>query len=132
MEHKFIIKGRFYGEKTFPSLNDYLHECGKNPKAGGRLKKDCMMIASNAIRLQLKRFKVHNPIIIHYTFYEPSKGQIRDYMNVFSMADKIIQDSLQQCKVIPNDGPDWVKNTTHDFFYTDGEPRIEVVIEELS
>ena len=52
-------------------------------------------------------------------------------MNIFSLADKVIQDALQQCKVIPDDGPDWVKNTTHEFYYTDKEPWVEVVIEEL-
>lgn len=131
MKHKFVIRGRFYGEKTFPSLNDYLHECGKNPKNGGKMKRDYMMVASNAIRLQLRRLKVNSPIILHYRFYEPRKGQRRDFMNIFSLADKVIQDALQQCKVIPDDGPDWVKNTTHEFYYTDKEPWIEVVIEEL-
>lgn len=131
MEHKFVIRGRFYGDKTFPSLNDYLYECGKNPKNGGKMKRDYMMVASNAIRLQLRRLKVNRPIILHYRFYEPRKGQRRDFMNIFSLADKVIQDALQQCKVIPDDGPDWVKNTTHEFYYTDKEPWIEVVIEEL-
>lgn len=131
MKHNFVIRGRFYGDKTFPSLNDYLHECGKNPKNGGKMKRDYMMVASNAIRLQLRRLKVNRPIILHYRFYEPRKGQRRDFMNIFSLADKVIQDALQQCKVIPDDGPDWVKNTTHEFYYTDKEPWIEVVIEEL-
>ena len=131
MVHKFVISGRFYGDKTFPSLNDYLSECGKNPKAGGRMKRDYMLLASNAIRLQLKRLKVHNPVILHYKFYEPSNGQFRDYMNIFSFADKVIEDALQQCKVIPNDNPKWVKNTTHEFYYTGGTPWIEVSIEEL-
>lgn len=35
----FTIKGRFFGDKTFPSLNNYLAEVGRNPKAGGRLKR---------------------------------------------------------------------------------------------
>lgn len=127
----FLIKGTFYKEKTFPSLNNYLTECGKNPRAGGRLKKDYMMIASNAIRLQLGRYKTRNPIILHYKFYEPNRGQIRDCLNVFSFADKVVEDALQACDVIPNDNPQYVKNATHDFFYTDGVPYIEVFIEEL-
>lgn len=36
---KFKIEGRYWkGEKTFPSLNDYIHELGRNPKAGARIK----------------------------------------------------------------------------------------------
>ena len=51
-------------------------------------------------------------------------------MNIFSMADKSFEDALQDCKVIENDNPDWVINATHEFFYTDGEPYIEIEIEE--
>ena len=52
---EFTIKGRFFGDKTFPSLNNYLSEVGRNPKAGGRLKRQYVMIATNAIRRDLKR-----------------------------------------------------------------------------
>lgn len=127
----FRIKGTFYKNKTFPSLNDYLGECAKHPQKGAKMKRDFMMVASNAIRLQLKRFATNKPIILHYRFFEPTKGQIRDSLNVFSFADKVIEDALQACKVIPNDNPHYVTNATHDFFYTDQEPYIEVFIEEL-
>lgn len=127
---KFVIKGAYYGDKTFPSLNDYIHQLGTNPKAGGRMKKEYSMIACNAIRLGLKRFQTTKPVILHYRFYEPLKGQKRDVMNVFSFADKVIEDSLIRCGVIQNDSPQFVKNTTHEFYYAD-EPRIEVEIEEL-
>ena len=70
-------------------------------------------------------------MILHYKFYEPQKGQKRDYMNIFSFADKVIEDALQKCGVIKDDDPRYVKNTTHEFFYTDGTPRIEVSIEEI-
>lgn len=128
---KVFIRGRFYGDKTLPSLNNYLAEIGRNPKAGGKMKNDCKWICITAIRKCLKGWKVTNPpIILHYKFYEPSKGQKRDYMNIFSMADKSFEDALQDCKVIENDNPDWVINATHEFFYTDGEPYIEIEIEE--
>lgn len=52
-------------------------------------------------------------------------------MNIFSFADKVIEDALQKCGVIKDDDPRYVKNTTHEFFYTDGTPRIEVSIEEI-
>lgn len=126
---KFTIKGAFYGDKCFPSLNDYLAEMGRHPRAGNEMKRQFKIIASNAIRRGLKRQKPSGAIILHYRFYEPAKGQKRDRMNVFAFADKVIEDALQDCKVIPNDGPDIVKNATHDFFT--GEPAIEVEIEEL-
>lgn len=128
---KFVIKGTFCGDKTFPSLNQYLSEIGRNPKAGGRYKKQFVMIATNAIRRDLKRFKTDKPVILHYKFYEPKKGAKRDFMNVFSLADKFVEDALRDCNVIPDDGPKYVKNCTHEFYYTDGVPYIEVEIEEL-
>lgn len=128
---KVFIRGRFYGDKTLPSLNNYLAEIGRNPKAGGKMKNDCKWICIAAIRKCLKGWKVTNPpIILHYKFYEPSRGQKRDYMNIYAMADKSFEDALQDCKVIENDNPDWVINATHEFFYTDGEPYIEIEIEE--
>ena len=37
---KFRIEGRFWkNEKTFPGLNDYIHELGRNPKSGAHIKK---------------------------------------------------------------------------------------------
>lgn len=127
----FTIRGAYCGDKTFPSLNQYISELGRNPKAGGRYKHQYVMIATNAIRRDLKRFKTSMPVILHYTFAEPKKGQKRDRMNIFSLADKFIEDALRDCKVIPDDGPRYVINCTHDFIYTDGEPYIEVSIEEV-
>lgn len=126
----FSIDGTYYKNKTFPSLNNYIAELGKNPKAGGRMKSNCMMIACNAIRRDLGRFKARRPIILHYTFFEPLKGQKRDLMNVFAFADKVIEDALVKCEVIPDDKPQFVKNTTHDFHYSE-MPRITVTIEEV-
>ena len=76
------------------------------------MKKEYSMIACNAIRLGLKRFQTNKPVILHYRFYEPLKGQKRDVMNIFSFADKVIEDSLIRCGVIQNDSPQFVKK--HD------------------
>ena len=128
---KFVIKGAYCGDKTLPSLNQYLTEIGRHPRCGGQYKRQYIMIITNAIRRDLKRYKTDKPIILHYTFAEPSKGQKRDFMNVFSLADKFIEDALRDCRVIPDDNPNYVKNCTHDFIYTDGVPYIEVEIEEV-
>ena len=52
-------------------------------------------------------------------------------MNVFSFADKVIEDALVKCGVLSDDDPSHMKNTTHVFEYTSGVPFIEVMIEEL-
>lgn len=130
--HTVVIKGAFYGDKTLPSLNDAIAEYSRHPKAGGKMKADCKWICIGAIREHLKRWKVTNPpIILHYKFYEPNRGQRRDVLNIFSWADKCFEDALQDCKVIEKDNPDWVINATHEFFYTDGEPYIKIEIEEV-
>lgn len=129
--HKVLIKGEYYGNRTLPSLNDYLAEIGKNPKAGGKMKRDYMWVCIGAIRKHLRGWKVTRPpIIIHYRFYERNKGVKRDVMNVAAFADKCFEDALQSCGVIENDNPAWVENTTHQFFWIDGEPFIEIEIEE--
>lgn len=127
----FTIRGAYCGDKCFPSLNQYLAEIGRNPRCGGQYKKQYIMLATNAIRRDLKRFRTDKPIILHYTFAEPRKGNIRDRGNIFALADKFIEDALRDCKVIPDDNPKYVKNFTHDFIYTDGVPYIRVEIEEV-
>lgn len=72
--HKVVIKGNYYGRtRTLPDLNDYLHECARHPQMGAKMKRDYQMIVCNAIRTQLPRLTITNPIIIHYNFYEPDK-----------------------------------------------------------
>ncbi|WMC91229.1 hypothetical protein [Kineothrix sp. MB12-C1] len=127
----FTIRGAFCGDKTLPSLNQYLEAIGCNPRAGGRYKKQYVMVIINAIRRDLKRYKTTSPVILHYTFAEPRKGAKRDRGNIFSLADKFIEDALRDCQVIPDDSPKYVRNFTHEFIYTDGEPYIRVEIEEI-
>lgn len=130
---KVTIRGCYYGNRTLPSLNDYLAEIGKNPRAGGRFKSDYMKPCIGAIRRCLRGWKVTRPpVILHYKFYESKKGKRRDVMNIFTCADKFFEDALQLTGVIEDDNPDWVENTTHEFRWIDAkdEPYIEVEIEE--
>lgn len=114
---------------TLPSLNEYLAACNKNPRVGNSLKAKSKFIVNNAIRRHLKRWHTDKPIIIHYHIYE--QNMKRDHDNVFAMISKTVQDSLQECKVIDNDGWKNVENFTHDFFIDKLNPRIEVYIEEI-
>lgn len=129
MEYTFTIAGRFYGKNTFPDLNNYIAEASRHPQCGAKLKRDYMMIASNAIRRQLPRIKIEKPVKIHYRYYEASKR--RDPSNVASCAVKIIEDSLQQCGVISNDGWANIAGYSQDFFIDRENPRIEVTITEI-
>lgn len=131
MRPAFTIRGAYCGDKCFPSLNQYIAELGRNPKGAGRYKKEYVNIAAVCIRRDLKRFQTTRPVILHYTFAEPEKGAKRDLGNIFSLADKFIEDALRDCRVIPDDGPRYIKNFTHEFLYTDGEPYIRVEIEEV-
>lgn len=131
---KITIRGEYFGNRTLPSLNDYLAEIGKNPKAGAKMKADYTKPIISAIRRCLRGWKVTKPpVILHYKFYELKKGKRRDVMNIFTLADKFVEDALQITETMENDNPDWVENTTHEFFWLDdpkAEPYIEVEIEE--
>ena len=114
---------------TLPSLNEYIAAIGRNPKAGGSMKRDAMDVVAWAIRSQLRKWKATKPIIIHYIIYEPNRK--RDHDNVTSFLCKVTQDALQKCGVIHNDGWEHVLNHTHDFFVDKSNPRIEVYLEEV-
>lgn len=131
---KVIITGNYYGSKTFPSLNNLLAAYATHPNQGGNMKRKYQNICCDEIRTQLSGYAANKPIILHYRFYEPLDGHYRDNMNIFTMVDKCFEDALKVCKVIPDDNPKFVINTTHDFFYLPekwGEPYFEVYIEEV-
>lgn len=125
------IYGRFFGKKTFPSLNNLLADYGSTPYKGNATKKLYQEICIGEIRKQLKKWKASKPIILHYFFFEPNGGQLRDRMNVYAFADKCFEDGLVKCGVIYDDNPKYLLNTTHDFFTTDDIPGFEVYIEEV-
>ena len=129
-EYKVSIKGVFYGKnKVFPSLNDYIHACGRHPQVGAKMKKEYQLIASNAIRRQLKHLSIRNPVRIHYDFYEPD--HTRDISNVASFFVKVFEDALQDCKVLKNDNWFYIRGYSQDFHTDKNNPRVEVVIREI-
>ena len=128
---KVTIRGEYYGSRTLPSLNDYLAEIGRNPKAGGKFKNDYTKPCLSAIRRCLRGWKVTKPpVVLHYKFYERKKGKRRDVSNIFSLCAKFFEDALQLAGVIENDNPDWIENFDTEFYWIDGDPYIEIEIEE--
>ena len=128
---KVTIRGKYFGERTLPSLNDYLNEIGKNPKAGGKFKADYEKVCISAIRRCLRGWKVTKPpVVLHYRFFEHKKGKRRDVSNIFSLCAKFFEDALQMASVIENDNPDWIENFTTEFAWIEDEPYIEIEIEE--
>lgn len=131
---KVVIAGNYFNGKTFPSLNNLLAEYSAHPNRGNSMKRKYQGICNDEIRMQLPNYSAKKPIILHYRYFEPQDGHLRDYPNIHGFVSKIFCDSLQDCKVIPNDNPKWLLNETHDFFYLPerwGEPYIEIYIEEI-
>ena len=129
MQYKFSIVGQFYGKNTFPDLNNFLTAYGRHPQVGGKIKKEFMIVACNFIRKDLRGVKITKRVKIHYRFYEQSKR--RDPSNVASFAVKVIEDALQKCGVIENDGWANIAGYSQDFFVDKDNPRIEVTITEV-
>lgn len=128
MEYSFVIKGEFFGNNTFPGLNDYLAEMGRHPIKGNKMKQDFMTIASSAIRTQIPRVEIDKPVYIKYAYFEPTTK--RDPSNISAFAIKVIEDALQRCDVLKNDGWKNIAGYSQEFHIDKENPRIEVTITE--
>lgn len=117
-------------EGRLPGLNEYLTACGRNPKAGGRMKRDAVNDLCNAIRKQVGKWRPKGPIIAHFVFYEPDKRRDKD--NITSFFSKCFFDALQRCGVIKNDGWGEIENYTHDFYVDKDRPRVEIFLEDTA
>ena len=111
-----------------PGLNEYIASCRANAHGGGKMKKDNQDMVSWYIRQQIKGYTVKGPVRMVYRWYE--KDRRRDLDNISSYGRKVIQDALVSCKVLPDDGWNYITGFT-DEFYTDKKwPRIEVELWE--
>ena len=124
MEYKFTILGRLDG------LNEYTAANRTNPHKGGKMKKDNEETVIWSIRQQLRGLHINRPVLIYYSFYEPNSK--RDNDNILCGAAKFIQDSLVKTKVLENDNQKCIHNFYFDTFVDNKNPRIEVLINELS
>lgn len=123
MNYLLIIPGRLN------NLNDYISAERANRYKGAQMKADNESIVQYAIINGLKGVSIHNPVIMHYRWYE--KNTRRDMDNVSSFGRKVIQDALVKCGILKNDGWKDIKGFDDSFYIDNNSPRIEVEIEEI-
>lgn len=130
MKYQITIRGTYFGNKTLPGLNDAIAAGNRHYQKGAKLKKDMQRVCCDAIRRQLRGVKLHPPIKITYTYFEPDKK--RDLGNIGAYCDKVFCDALQVCGVIENDNQKWIRIIKHQIGETDkGNPRIEIEMEDM-
>nr|WP_315104208.1 hypothetical protein [uncultured Catonella sp.] len=129
-EYKFVIDGIHYKRnRTFPAFNDYIKTMNYNRFVGAQLKKKYERVANEAIIRQLKGVRIEKKVFIEYTYYEADKR--RDKSNINAFAVKVIEDALQDCGVLKNDGWDNIAGYSQHFKIDSKNPRIEVLIREV-
>lgn len=121
---QFIIPGRLDG------LNAYTSACRSHRNAGGRMKRANTDQVSAAI--QSTGIKpMQTPVNIHIDWMEaPNRGQMRDRDNI-QFGVKFILDALVECRIIADDGFDYIGQITHNCYRASNDPRIIVTIEEV-
>lgn len=124
MTYKFTIDGDLNTNNEFITANRV------NPYVGNKMKQEAEQYVSVYIKKYLKNLQIEKPIHISYLFVE--KNRRRDKDNVASFAMKVIQDALVNCEVIKNDGWRHIESFGCDFEVDKENPRIEVILEEVS
>ena len=122
MKYLLIIHGRLN------NLNDYTNVCRTNPYKGSKMKKENEAKVLQEIYSQFGRLRITKPVRMEYTWYEPNTR--RDLDNISSFGRKVIQDALVASKVLQNDGWDYIKGFSDEFYVDKKNPRIEVLIVE--
>ena len=113
-------------EGTLANLNDYTKACRTNRYLGAEMKKKMEGIVTAHIMQQLKGVKFETPVVLSFRWYEPNRK--RDLDNI-SFAKKFALDALVKNGVLVNDGWEWVRGFTDEFFVDRDHPRIEIDIE---
>lgn len=119
MKQSFTVTGKL------PGMNEYTAAQRENRYKGAELKKDTQKAVEACIRAaRLKA--INRPAYIQYTFYEPNRRRDKD--NIAGFAHKVIQDALVSCRVLKNDGWDYITGFSDDFDVDRKEPRIQVTL----
>ena len=120
---KLVIPGRL------PNLNEYIEACRRNKYKANKMKKDAEDLVMLCARQQLRGWKARGPVMMFYLWVE--KDRRRDKDNVSGYGRKIIQDALVKGGFLKNDGWNDIEGFADDFAVDKGNPRIEVLIEEV-
>lgn len=121
MEEKIIYKAIIPG--VLPGCNEYVLACRTNAMAAARMKKttqqQCFTGLYKVPRGKIKRasFEFH--------WYEPNKRRDKDNID---FAKKFILDTMQNMRILPNDGWKNVGKLFSDFFVDKDNPRVEIII----
>ena len=94
------------------------------------MKKNAIMIVSAYLYQQLKGVRIEKKVRIDYIWYEKNKK--RDLDNISSFGRKVIQDALVDNGILPNDGWENVVGFSDSFYVDKDNPRIEIIITEIS
>ena len=117
----FVIKAKL------PSLNDYTDACRSGKHSGANHKKDTEQLICAYIRISKTIHPVDTPVEVHFEWHEGDRR--RDVDNII-FAKKYILDSLQKCKIIPNDSRRYVKQC-YDKVYDDTDTFVVVSLIEV-
>lgn len=124
MTYKLIIPG------SLPGLNQYQYACRSHFSKGADMKKNAIKIVSAYIYQQLRGIKIKDKVRIDYNWYEKNKK--RDLDNISSFGRKVIQDALVDNEILENDGWNNVVGFSDTFYIDKENPRIEIIITEIS
>ncbi len=124
MVYEIEIKGRL------PGMNEFISAQRTNKYKGAQMKADGQHTCEIYVKKALRNVHIEKPIKIHYCFYE--RNAKRDMDNISGFAHKVFQDALVSCGVIDNDGWKNIVGYTDSFFVDKKNPRIEIVLEEVT
>ncbi len=115
------------GELT--DLNKYIAELNSSRWGGNNIKQ----IETNRVEKEARKAKVEPvleyPVKIIYKWY--SKDQRKDTDNV-AFSKKFINDGLVNAKILIDDSRKYVSGFSDEFYIDKKNPRVEVIIEQLS
>lgn len=115
---------------SLPGLNEYQYACRSHFSKGAKMKKSAIQIVSAYIYQQLRNVKIKNKVRIDYIWYEKNKK--RDLDNISSFGRKVIQDALVDNGILENDGWNNIVGFSDTFYIDSQNPRIEVIITEIT
>lgn len=121
---KLVIPGRLVG------LNEYIEAERRNKYKAAQIKREAEDLVMLCARQQLRGWKARGPVMMFYLWVE--KDRRRDKDNISGYGRKIIQDALVKGKFLKNDGWNDIEGFADDFAVDKGNPRIEIVIEEIA